>query len=362
METGPGSEELAAVPAGEPAASGGAPAGEVAASRALLTPGPLAPLSHLGVTLLRHVVATGLRYALYQLGLPLPEAPPVRIVRLRLYLDAGKLAAALAGATGGAAVAAALVEPGGAGALPQGARSLAAALAFHRARLRLVPRGLSHRLAAPSGDPTALLAGFERGLARVLPATSDALLADLIAALDRRARRARGDAVPAAITPAARRLLAGGAPRVRDLARLGAPDLREPSWAERPALAEAARRALAGWPAPPVDPLRGRFRETCRAAFTLLAPHLRALAASAAARGLLDDADDAYFLPSDLLGDLAGDRRLAWMDAAVAANRAEHAALRQAPEPLDLLTAGQETTPDAGERAEWDLAPLLPLS
>jgi hypothetical protein len=170
--------------------------------------------------------------------------------------------------------------------------------------------------------------------------------------------------VPVAITPAARRLLAEGAPRARDLARLGAPDLREPSWAGRPALAQAARRALAGWPPPPVDPLdrlRGRFRETCRAALTLLAPSFRALAASAAARGLLDDADDAFFLPFDLLGDLAGPRRLAWMEAAVAANRAEHAALRTAAEPLDLLTARQETTPDTGERAEWDLAPLLPL-
>lgn len=361
METGPGSEELAVAPAGQPTTPGGAPAGEIAASRALLTPGPLAPLSHLGVTLLRHVAATGLRYALYQLGLPIPEAPPVRIVRLRLYLDAGKLAAALAGATGRAAVAAALVEPGGSGALPRDARALAAALAFHRARLRLAPRGLPRQLAAPSGDPAALLAAFERGLARVLPATSDALLADLAAALGRRARRARGDAVPAAITPAARRLLAGGEPRARDLARLGVPDLREPSWAERPARAEAARRALAGWPAPPTDPLRGRFRETCRAALTLLAPSFRAFAESAAARGLLDAADDAFFLPFDLLGDLAGDRRLAWMEAAVAANRAEHAALRQAPEPLDLLTARQETTPDAGERAEWDLAPLLPL-
>jgi hypothetical protein len=358
VEKGPRS---GAAPDG-PARPGTAPAGEAAASRTLLTPGPLAPLSHLGVTLLRHVAATGLRYALYQLGLPLPEAPPVRIVRLRLYLDAGKLGAILAGAPGGAAVAAALIDPGGAGGLPTEARSRASSLAFHRARLRLLPRRLPRRLAAPAGDsPTAILAAFERGLAHVLPATNDALLADLTAAIDRRARRARGEAAPAAITPAARRLLAGRDARARGLGRLGAPDPREPSWAERPALAQAARRALAGWPVPPVDPLRGRFRETYRAALTLVTPVFRALAASAEARGLLAAADDAFFLPFDLVGDLAGERPLPWMEAAVAANRAEHASLRQAAEPLDLLTARQETTPDAGERAEWDLSPLLPL-
>jgi len=340
----------------------GGEAGALAASRSLLTPGPLAPLSHLGVTLLRHAVATGLRYALYQLGMPLPEGPPVRIVRLRLYLDAGKLAALLAGALGGTAVAAALVDPGGAGAIPATARALAASLAFHRARLRIAPRRLPRRLAAAraGAPPAELRVALEGGLARVLPAASDALLADLAAALERRARRSRGESAPPAITPAAHRLLTRSLP-LADLARLGPPDPRAPSWAERPELAGAARRALEGWPLPPVDPLRGRFRETWRAALAALAPHLQALAESAAARGLLAAADDAYFLPFDLLSDLAGERRRAWMEAAVAANRAEHESLRQAAEPLELLTACQETTPDAGERAEWDLTPLLPL-
>ena len=58
-------------------------------SRALLVPGPLPPSSHLGLTLLRHVAASGLRYALYHLGLPLPESPPVRFVRLRFALAIG---------------------------------------------------------------------------------------------------------------------------------------------------------------------------------------------------------------------------------------------------------------------------------
>jgi hypothetical protein len=345
------------------------------ASRALLTPGPLAPLSHLGVTLLRHVAATGLRYSLYQLGLPMPEAPPVRIVRLRLYLDEGKLGALLAGAPGGEAVAQALIDPGGAGGIEdrggqarRAARALASTLAFHGARLRLVPRRLPRRLAAAAAGapPADALSAFETGVGRVLRATNDALLADLVAAIDRRARRARlgnDSAAPPAITPAAHRFLSDQAPirRGADLARFGAPDPRAPSWGERPDLAMAARRALEGWPLPPVDPLRGRFRETYRAALTLLAPLVRALAEGAVARGLLDTPDDAFFLPFDLLGDLAGERRLAWMDTAVAANRAEHESLRKAAEPLEILVTGQETTPDTGERAEWDLAPLLPL-
>ncbi len=57
-------------------------------SRSLLTPGAQPPLSQFGLTLLRHVVATSLRYSLYQLGLPLPESPPVRLLGLRLFLDA----------------------------------------------------------------------------------------------------------------------------------------------------------------------------------------------------------------------------------------------------------------------------------
>ena len=69
-------------------------------SRALLFPGPLPPNSHFGVTLLRHVLATGLRSALHRLGLPLIPAAPVRIVGLRLYLDRDALADQLGDAPG----------------------------------------------------------------------------------------------------------------------------------------------------------------------------------------------------------------------------------------------------------------------
>src|SRR5262245_47390206 len=87
-------------------------------SRSLLTPGPQPPLSHLGATLLRHVIGTVVRYSLYQLGLPMPESPPVRILRLRVLLDSAPLLLALQGQAAGPEIAAALLDPGGAGDLP----------------------------------------------------------------------------------------------------------------------------------------------------------------------------------------------------------------------------------------------------
>lgn len=327
-------------------------------SRALLTPGPLPPLSHLGVTLLRHAVGSGLRWTFYQLGLPLPEAPPVRIVRLRLYLDAGRLEALLAGTSGGTEVAAALLDPGGAGTLPGEARRLAAAAAFHRARLRLLPRRPSP-LPAPGGAPASLLyERFRSGLSRLLPAVNEALLAELLAALDRRARRARGQEVPPALGREARRLRDG---RPTRLDRLGVPDPLAPSWAERPEHAEQARRALADEPLPPADPLRGRFREAWRGALSALAPHLHALGASAAARGLLADPVDTFFLPLDLVEDLARDTRPPWLEAAVRTNRAEHASLQPAAEPLDRMRDPADMAAATGARPDQAFGAVVAL-
>src|SRR4051812_49542091 len=87
-------------------------------SRTLLTPGPLPPLSHLGLSLLRVSVESGLRYALYHLGLPAPESAPTVAIRLRLYLDAHQLRARLTPVPGGAAVVGALLEPGDVGPRP----------------------------------------------------------------------------------------------------------------------------------------------------------------------------------------------------------------------------------------------------
>ena len=331
-----------------------------ALSRALLTPGPLPPLSHLGVTLLRHAVGTGLRYALYQLGLPLPEAPPVRIVRLRLYLDDGKLALLLADAPGGAEVVAALSDPGGAGTLPPGARALATAAALHRARLHLFSALPAGRPVDTTGSPAELLARFRDELSRGLPRTSDALLADLLSALARRARRAKGQEIPPALSRSAHRLLTG---RTVDLHRFGPPDLFLPSWAATPERAEAARReAPAASPMLPHDPLRGRFREAYRVLLDRLAPLYRAVAATATARGLLDTPEDAFFLPLDLAGDLTQECKPSWLESGVRANRAEYESARKTTAPPERITGPEEgVTVLLAEPRDWELGPVLPL-
>jgi len=319
-------------------------------SRALLTPGPLPPLSHLGATLLRHAVATGLRYSLYQLGLPVPEAPPVRIVRLRLYLDGGKLERVLRGDPGGMEVAAALLDPGGAGRLPREAGRVAAAAAFHRARLTL-SRAPAERLPRPA-EPVAGEAAWPRlaaELSRMVQPASEALLGELLAALGRRARRTRGEKLPPRPSRAAADLLAG---RSVPLDRFGVPDPLLPAWRERPGV-ETVERAQG-------DRLRGTFRETWRAALTRLAPLLAAHARAAVARGYIEKEEDACFVPLDLQEDLARERRPTWLEAAVRDNRAERESLLAAPCPPDLLRTGLE----AGEPIrpeDWNLTPLLPL-
>jgi len=329
-------------------------------SRALLLPGPLPPLSHFGVTLLRHAAGTSLRYALYHLGLPMPEAPPFKTVRLRLYLDARALRGLLTGSPSGEVVLAALLEPGGAGAVPaEAARSLGAALGFHRLRL-LRFRPPSARLLAPAPDerPKELWRRFRSHLTRLLPRVGDGLLAEVIAAVNRRVARHAGETAPPVLSRAAWELRTGGE---ADLRLFGVPDLLAPSWAEARERARAAREALAPHPLPGHDRYRGRFREAYRALLTQLTPLYRELAGQAAARGLLDTPEDAFFLPFDLAGDLAGARRPAWLEAAVRNNRAEYESLRRAAEPLELLSDQQEMSPLTGERPEWEWTPLLPL-
>jgi hypothetical protein len=328
-------------------------------SRTLLLPGPLPPLSHFGVTLLRHAVGTGLRYALYHLGLPMPESPPVKIVRLRLYLDARALRSLLAHGPGGADVVAALLEPGEFGSLPATARPLSAALSFHRVRL------LPFRVPAdrPTGltgheTPEDLWRLFRDRLSRLLNRTNDALLADLISSIDRRTLRARGEDVPPVLSKGAWTLRTRGR---GDLRRFGLPDPLAPCWSEAPDLAYAARRALEPHPLPGHDRFRGRFREAYRAALGQLAPLYRALARNAAGRGFLAEPDDAFFLPFDAADDLAACHKPAWIEGAVRTNRAEHESLRKAAEPLDLMSEKQEMAPTVGERPEWAWAPLLPL-
>ncbi|HWM93461.1 MAG TPA: hypothetical protein VN493_22055 [Thermoanaerobaculia bacterium] len=337
----------------------GLPEERPAFSRALLIPGPMPPLSHLGVTLLRHATGTGLRYALYHLGLPLPEAPPVRTIRLRPYLHGKDLRPLLADVVGGQEVLGALLEPEGAAQYPATPQRLGAALAFHRVRL-LSFRPPAQRPPVLRGDesPEELLQLFRSTLSRVLPRVGDALLADLIAAINRRAARGAGEEAPPVLSRAAWNLRAKGR---ANLFLFGPPDLLFPSWAGEPERAQAARKALEAAQIPGHDRFRGRFREAWRAALDLLSPVYAALARQAAGRGLLDRPEDAYFLPLDVAGDLTVEKKPSWIADAVRNNRAEYDSLRRAAEPLDRMTERQEMAPLGGERPEWDWTPLLPL-
>ncbi len=333
----------------------------LAASRALLTPGPLPPLTHGSVTLLRHGVTTGLRYAFYHLGLPMPEAAPVRILRLRLYLDRGKLEDRVGAAPGGREVVQALLDPGGEGDLPPEARSLAAAARLHRLRLAWLdaPRRIGRPLRpAPGASAAELWSRLRQELSRLLPHLNRALLAELTAALDRRRQRARGKPRPRCASRAAGRLRSG---RSVDLGRFGPLDLAEASWAEAPEAAAAALAHLAADPRPPADRYRGRFRETFRLLLTRLGPLYRGLGEAAAARGWLERWQDALLLPFELTDALARDEKPPWLASTVASNRVEYESLRKAKEPLDLQGEDLSLAEEPGERPAWRWAPLLPL-
>lgn len=335
------------------------PESRPAYSRSLLTPGPMPPLSHLSVTLLRHAMGTGLRYALYHVGLPLPDAPPVRAVRLRPYLYGKDLRPLLADAPGGEEVLGALLEPEGQARFPAVPQRLAASLAFHRVRLlRFLPPTPRPPELRGGESPEELWALFRSTLTRLLPRVGDALLADLISALNRRAARAAGEDVPPVLSRAAWNLRSRGR---AGLALFGLPDLLVPSWAHAPERAEEARNALAGHPLPGHDRYRGRFREAWRAALDRLGPIYDLYARKAAGRGLLDSPEDACFLPFDLAGDLTAPTRPGWLESAVRNNRAEYDSLRRALEPLDRMTEKQEMAELGGDRPEWNWAPLLPL-
>ncbi len=325
----------------------GNPAGDISRlSRALLFPGPLPPLSHFGVTLLRHVVATGLRSALHRLGLPLIPAAPVGILALRLYLDRDALRRELQGVPGAAEAIGALIDPAGVAESTPGGARLAGAGLLHRLRLR---RPAALRPPAARSDTP--LDEFRRTLSALLPPLSDALLAELLSVLTRRRERAAGRSRPPCLGREAWRFRTG---RPARLDCLGPPEPLLPSWAAADAPTAAA---AAGEPAPR-HRSRGRFREQYRAALDLLTPSYRRLAERAAASGLLDDPSDAFFLPLDLAEDLAAERRPDWLASAVAANRREYISHRSRPSPPDLIDPAGDT--DAPPEA-WDLCPLNPL-
>lgn len=326
------------------------------AGNALLLPGEQPPLTHLGATLLRHAVASGLRYAFHNLGLQPPEPAPICIEQLRLGLCPRRKIDLSAGDEVLAAVVAALEDPGGAGALPGRLRG---ALLFHRLRLRFAPRQPGR---AEGATP-------RQELARHLPALRDTLLAELVAALDRRHRRAAGATVRPVQSPQAARWLAG---RRADLARLGVADPYRPAWStELPDGVRAGRLAGSSEPrrtgrpaasapsasdAEPeagLDPwlavhsLRGRFRESWRAAASALHPLLCELGADACRRGVVGHPEDPFFLPFQLLDELRSERPPEWLPGAVLANRAEY---------FGILRGAEDET-----RAAWERSPLEPL-
>jgi hypothetical protein len=330
---------------------------EIRAGRGLLFPGPQPPLSHFGLTLQRHVVATGLRYALYQLGLPPPDRPPVSVVQLRLYLDAAKLRKDLEGVAGRGEVVGALLEPGGSGRLGAEGKRVAAAAALHRIRQRLLPRRriATGRVPRLGNSRRELWEAFRDRLSTVLPVLNEALLSEVLAALSRRAERSRGRPAPLCTSVQSRRLLAGGRARLKCL---GSADPLFASWAEVGVPASVAERRRE--PIPPLHPGRGRFRETYRRALDELRRPYLALAARAVEKGWIERADDAFFFPFDLAEDLTGDRRPGWLASAVASNRREYESLLEIEGPPELLKAKLPETRSI--ESNWDLAPLSELA
>ena len=305
---------------------------DIRADRTLLFPGPVAPLTHFGATLLRYSIHTALRYALYQLGLPAPEAPPTRFVGLRLYLDGPKLDEALADSVDAGEVLAAIMHPAGT-AKTQLSTRLRGALWFHRRRLALVrptSRRISKSLAA---------ADFSTTLSRAVPWLGDALLGELAAAFRRRQARRLGVEIGPCQSPEASRFVAG---EETDLSRLGPPDPATPSWNE--GVPEAARaltedRRLRNLPSSPWRDRRhrGGFRECYRVCLDSLRPPLLRTAARAESRGLIASAGDLFYVPMDLLDDFDSAVRPSWLDTTIADNRAEWRELVGRKAPADSL-------------------------
>lgn len=327
-------------------------------SRSLFLPGPLPAATHLGITLQRHCVLSALRYTLYHLGFTPPDAPPVRIFQLRLYLDGAALETALEGSPGAAEIGGALLDPRGE--LPASAQAgeVAAAALFHRLRLAAFGRRRIPGLTDPADGATAWKL-FRAGVSRWLDRVNDAFLSDTLAARSRRRRRAEGKAAPATLP---RQAWAFRSARDCRLGCLGPPDLAAPSWDEDRAAGDEARALLEDEPVAPRDPDRGLFRETYRDMLSRLAPAFSILAETAAARGVVDEARDAFFVPLDLAADLAGAHRPAWIDEAVAANRREYESYLEVAAPADELDGPPQLASGLGVQPELAWNCLLPIA
>lgn len=329
----------------------------IRADRSLLLPGPFPPLSHLGATVFRHSVHAALRFALYNLGQPVPDSPPVRFVSLRPYFDAPKLRKEserdkpLAREVLGA-----LIDPGGI-AERRLSKRLTGTLWFHRRRLAIKTRlTRSERAPATQKLPEAMAGTAQAVHARLstlLPFLGEALLAELLTSLDRREHRRRGNAPTLVQSREAARFLDGTA---ANLSRLGLPDPRVPSWlAEAPSRPDTKATAALECPS---HRLRGSFREQYRLTLDHLRPHLVALGLSAERRGFIESAEDIFFLPLDLLGDLELDTKPDWLEGSIASNRSEWQELLDRGAPADTLG---NVRPTPRVEIAPELSPLTPL-
>ena len=338
------------------------------ASRTLLFPGPMAPLSHFGVTLLRHVVITGLRSAFHQLGLPLPDQAPVRIFRLRLYFDTNALRLLLQnrsdinaeGYAEAREILGALIDPAGCSHEVQSISRLRGALWFHRTRLHLrgcpAPR-IKSTLPSES-SPDQIWSAARQTLTKLLPPLCDAFLAEVVASVTRRQQRFRGIHAPPCLGREAAKWVGDRGARP---AFLGAPDPLVSSWEDPSVVPTRNHEITSSASKVPIHSLRGRFREQYRAALNAFRSQYEVLCDSAVRRNIIERLSDAYFLPFDLAGDLAAKSRPAWLAGAIATNRREYEALQSAPSPPDLLSGEAEELTGLTAPQDWTTSPLNPM-
>jgi hypothetical protein len=326
-------------------------------SRALFLPGPIAPSTHLGITLQRHVVVSGLRYVLYHLGFPLPERPPIKIVQLRLYLDAEALGEHLGDHAGAAEVVGALCDPRGSLATDEQTGEVAAAAVFHRLRLATVRRRRP-RLLAETVDGESAWTIFRTGVTRWLDLLNDAFLTEMLTSRSRRRRRGEDKPVEATLPREAWRFRSGRGCR---LDCLGPADLFASSWSLDHACRELARDRTVEEPVARRDNSRGLFREAYREMLSQLRVAYLALADTAHERGVLDHPDDAFFIPFDLASDLSGPQRPQWLEEAVESNRREHQSYLETAPPTDMLDSANPVVSRLEKREEQAWNCLLPI-
>jgi hypothetical protein len=286
----------------------------------------------------------------------------------------------------------ALLHPGGAGELDPASARVRAAAALHRARLAALGlrRGRATTASAAAGATTAsratpppaapapasaasaasppersreeLWSAVCSVIAGRMPYLCDAALGELVATLGRRRLRLAGREVGPALGQVAWLVHQD---RDADLRALGAPDPLLPSWEEAGVAPDEirarARRARGDAKLPSRSGRRGAFREAYRFVLSEARPLLLELGARARDEGIVDAADDVFFIPFDLGSELGGRQRPSWLAAAVAANRREHQALQGQPEHAHEIEGPPALASLVDRSADWDISPLLPI-